>query len=317
MEAKQREESDQQAGVSCRVCGSSDCALLGVPAYRRPTNVAGVAIDVSDLALGHYRCADCRYLFVHPPIPERRLLDCYARAAHGHWATGSTVSTVRNYQRKRELLERHAPGRRILDFGCYDGGFLAYLGEGWDRSGIEPAAEAAQVAAERGVQVLGPTVESLATQTVAGFDVITAFDVVEHLNRPVETLAALSRLMNVGGVMMLETGNSDSWPWRSQQQRYPYCGLVEHVGFFNRSSVQEAARRAGLQMVWFEESVHAQTTIRQRVRGGVQNLVYRGIRAARELGVPLWERAANVALGPFPRSVQRRDHLIAVLRKPE
>jgi len=289
--------------------------LVGPPAYRRPTNVAGVAIDLSDLRLGHYRCNQCGYQFVHPPIPEGRLLDCYARAAGGHWATGPDVAAARNYRRKRELLERHTTGRRVLDFGCYDGGFLAYLGAEWDRAGIEPAALAAKVAANRGVSVLGPTVDSIDTKMVAPFDAVAAFDVAEHLNRPVETFTALARLLKIGGVMIIETGNSDSWPWRKQQQRYPYCGLVEHVGFFNRSSIDEAGRRAGLQLVWFEESIHARVALGQRVRAGIQNVLYRAVRVARTMGAPLGARAADIALGPFPRSIQRRDHLLALLRK--
>src|SRR5215210_4923854 len=89
----------------CRVCGSP-AALVGPPAYRRPTLVAGVPIDISDLSHGHYRCPDCGYAFVHPPVPEDRLLDCYRRAAGGHWETGDDVASARSYARKRDLLDR-------------------------------------------------------------------------------------------------------------------------------------------------------------------------------------------------------------------
>jgi SAM-dependent methyltransferase len=304
-----------RAAPVCRVCGSADCVLVGPPAYRRPPNVAGVPIEVSDLELGHYRCRRCGYGFVHPPIPEDRLLDCYRRAAGGHWTTGGDVAAARNYARKRDLLERHAPGRRVLDFGCYDGGFLVYLGDGWDRAGVEPAAEAAAVAASRGVKMLGPTIESVDPSSVEPFHAVVVFDVMEHLNRPVETLAALGRLTAPGGVVLVETGNSDSWPWRHQRQHYPYCGLVEHVGFFNRSSIEEAGKRAGFQLTVFEESVHTKMPASQRVRSAAYNLAYRALRAAGAAGLPLSARARDLGLGPFPRSVHDRDHFLAVLKK--
>jgi SAM-dependent methyltransferase len=298
------------------VCGSADTVRVGPPAYRRPTNVAGVPIDVSDLASGHYVCLKCRYAFVHPPVPEERLLDCYRRAAGGHWDTGAGVAEARNYARKRELLEQHAPGRRVLDFGCYDGGFLAFLGDGWERYGIEPAAEAARVAASRGVTVLGPTVESVDPATAPPFDAIVVFDVMEHLVRPVGDLQALARLLRPGGAMLVETGNSDSWPWRRQHQRYPYCGLVEHVGFFNRRSIAEAGRRAGMGLEHFEESVHTKAGATQPVAAAAWNLMYRLARAANTAGLPTGSRARDIALGPFPRTVQSRDHFLAVLKKP-
>lgn len=308
-------DAPRAGAPTCRVCGSADCDLVGPPAYRRPTNVAGVPIDVSDLDLGHYRCRVCDYAFVHPPIPEDRLLDCYRRAAGGHWDTGSDVAAARSYARKRELLERHAAGRRVLDFGCYDGGFLAYLGAEWDRAGIEPAAEAAAVAASRGVTVLGPTIESVGPASVDPFHAVVVFDVMEHLNRPVETLAALGRLTAPGGVILVETGNSDSWPWRRQRQRYPYCGLVEHVGFFNRRSIAEAGRRAGFELAAFEESVHTRLGAAVRAGYAAHNLAYRLMRAAAGVGLPLGERGRDVVRGPFPRAVCPRDHFLAVLRK--
>lgn len=303
------------ARPACRVCGAAGAAPIGPPAYRRPTCVAGVPIDVSDLDLRLYRCGGCGYQFVHPPIPEQRLLDCYRRAGGGHWGTGADVAEIRSYARKRDLLRRHAPSRRVIDFGCFDGGFLVYLGEEWERAGIEPAAEAAAVAASRGVRVLGPTVESVPPDVRESFDAVIVFDVMEHLNRPVETLAALGGLLRAGGVILVETGNSDSWPWRRQRNRYPYCGIVEHVGFFNRSSIGEAARRAGLRVEHFEESVHTKVPVRTRLTYGAYNLAYRVLHGLNRAGVPLREWTRNVALGPFPRSVQPRDHFLAVLKK--
>ena len=307
--------TNKLAGPPCRVCGSADTRYLGPPAYRLPAHVAGVPVDLGGLEPGHYRCAACGYSFVDPPVPEERLLDCYRRAAGGHWDTSADVAGARNYGHKRDLLVRHAPGRRVLDFGCYDGGFLAFLGETWDRAGIEPATEAAAVAASRGVRVLGPTVESVDAAATEPFDAVVVFDVMEHLTRPVETLAALARLLRPGGVMLVETGNSDSWPWRRQRQRYPYCGLVEHVGFWNRSSIAEAGRRAGMELAHFEDSVHTAASASQRLRNGLHNVFYRGLRLARFARLPMGRGANDIAMGPFPRTIQPRDHFLAVLRR--
>ena len=319
-----RAARDGAGVVRCRVCGSGDCVDCGPPAYRLPTRVAGVDIDVSDLPLTHRLCRDCSYRFVNPVIPEDRLLDCYRRAPKHHWGTEPELADNRFYARKRELLERLAPGRRVLDFGCYDGGFLQYLGTGWDVAGIEPSEDAARVAQSRGIRILGPTIESVAPQSVEPFDAIVVFDVIEHLNEPVETLRALARLLRPGGIMLIETGDTDAPHFARAGRLYPYCGLVEHVGFFNRRSIDQAGRRAaGLELALFERSVHSQYgrggTLRHLAgAAGVRAYIaaYWLLRGLRTLRAPLPARARDVAAGPVPRTTDLQNHFLAVLRKP-
>jgi SAM-dependent methyltransferase len=309
--------------VRCRVCGSTDCTDCGPPAYRLPTRVAGVGIDVSDLPLTHQLCRSCSYRFVHPVIPERRLLDCYRRAPKHHWGTEPALAESRFYARKRQLLERLAPGRRVLDFGCYDGGFLQYLGEPWDVAGIEPSEDAAHVAQSRGIRIIGPTVEAVAAGSVEPFDAVVVFDVIEHLNEPVEMLRALSRLLKPGGIVLIETGDTDAPHFARAGKLDPYCGLVEHVGFFNRRSIAEAGRRAGgLELAHFERSVHSQfESSRLRIAAGqalarAYIAAYWTLRSLRAARVPMPRRARDIAAGPIPRTTDALNHFLAVLRKP-
>ena len=44
--------------------------------------------------------------------------------------------------------------------------------------------------------------------------------------------------------------------------------------------------------------------------------MYRLARAANSAGLPPGARARDIALGPFPRTLQPRDHFLAVLKKP-
>jgi SAM-dependent methyltransferase len=306
----------------CPVCQGRDTAVVGPPLYREPTTVAGVAIDLSDLDLVWRRCAGCGYQFIHPGVPEDRLLACYARAATGHWGTANAdYGVVRFYEQKKQVLERFAPGKRVLDFGCFDGGFLAYLGSAYEKFGIEPSADAARVAATRGVTILGATAaEAVATTETRGspvaaqLDAVVSFDVFEHLNDPVATLRDLRKLLAPGGIMLIETGDSDTPVWRRLGTRYPYACYIEHVGLFNRRSIAEAARRAGMSLVHFENTEHHVIELGDRVRFRLYGLAYSLLRAADRLHLPLpSRRLREIARGPMPRVVAR-DHFLAVLK---
>ena len=300
---------------TCPVCSGGDIAIVGRPLYRHPTKVAGVAIDLSDLDLTWRRCVACGYQFIHPGIPEDRLLACYAGATTGHWGTGDNYGALRFYDEKKRVLEQFTPGKRVLDFGCFDGGFLAYLGDAYEKFGIEPSADAARVATSRGVTMLGPTAAA-AIQSNAGprdFDAIVSFDVFEHLNDPLATLRDLRKLLGPGGIMMIETGDTDTPLWRRLGTRYPYAACVDHVGLFNRTSIAEAGRRAGMSLVHYQTSDHHVIAMRLRIGYQMRNAAQAVLRRIDALKIPLPARLRVAARGPMPRSTVA-DHFLAVLR---
>src|SRR5437773_387856 len=202
----------QPADIACPVCGARDTISCGPPAYIRPTRVAGVAIDLSDLQLLHRRCASCGFRFVHPPIPAERLLNCYQLSPAQQYGTvGQDVAAGRRYARKKELLDQWVGGsRRVVDIGCFDGGFLTFLGAGWDKFGVEPSAAAAVASRERGIQIIAPTLQAVPQEFCGSFDAAIALDVIEHLSDPVTELRLIARLIKPGGILMIETGNTDS-----------------------------------------------------------------------------------------------------------
>jgi SAM-dependent methyltransferase len=301
--------------LRCPVCESTQCILLGPPARRLPTLVAGVPIDISDLQQKFVRCLTCDYAFIEPCIPEARLLDCYHRSSGHHWSTDDSVASSRFYDRKRAILLKHLnSGKRVLDFGCYDGGFLAYLGEGFDRYGIEPSDSAAQRAGQCGVKIIGPTIEAIRPGSVEPFDGIVSFDVMEHLPQPVPVLRSLRSLLKPGGILMIETGNYNAPRFRKLGPLYYYASIVEHVGFFDQQSIEEAGRRAGLRVVHFEKSVHSGGPNRPWLERFI-NGVYWTLRGLRKMHVPLPARWSRIASGAAPRRVDLQDHFIAVLQR--
>ncbi|MEA2707756.1 MAG: hypothetical protein QOF78_357 [Phycisphaerales bacterium] len=303
--------------VSCPVCGGADVSIIGPPVHRQPTRVAATPIDLSDLALTWRRCDACGYQFIHPPIPQDRLLACYAQAAAGHWGTDEKIGELRFYSAKTRLLERFAPGKRVLDFGCFDGGYLASLGPAYERFGIEPSVDAARIAQQRGVTMLGPTVSAAIDAAQAGgvapMHAIVCFDVFEHLSDPVATLRDLRRLLAPGGVTLIETGDTDSPSFKRHGVRYTYAGLVEHVGLFNESSMRAAGRAGGYELVHFERAWHHIITARQQAEYRLYNAAYHVLRGLDRMKAPLPARLKRVARGPLPWGTQA-DHFLAVLR---
>jgi SAM-dependent methyltransferase len=300
--------------VACPVCQSTQTEDMGPPIHRRPTVVAGIPIDLADLPLRHRHCSVCGYWFVWPRIPFERLLACYSQSVN-EWGTGTEVAQRRNYDHKKALLEQYAPAKSALDFGCYDGGFLDLLGPEWRKAGIEPSASAAAKAKERGVEIIGSSLETTDLSPYAGqFGAVVIFDVMEHIPDPVGDLRRLREVLMPGGVMLIETGDTGSPDYGRFGKYHPYCGIAEHIGFFNRKSIDFAARRADLTLEHFEPSLHFNYYPGDRyfswyIRG------YQMLRFLRKLHLPMSQRFRDIAEGPVPRGTGVMDHFLAVLRR--
>ena len=98
---------------------------------------------------------------------------------------------------------------RILDVGAGDGVFLDVASDlGWKGIGIEPAGIREQRQKElicKGITLVQGTFDELPPDV--RFDVITLWDVIEHVDEPIGLLKAVYGRLKPDGIVLLETGN--------------------------------------------------------------------------------------------------------------
>jgi 2-polyprenyl-3-methyl-5-hydroxy-6-metoxy-1,4-benzoquinol methylase len=189
-------------------------------------------LDASRSRAGRLSCTNAG-LGIHPDIFA--CLECgmvFNEPAEGHLAEyeetadpeylAQRESRRRTYARELDRLERHAPGRELLDVGCHSGFFLEQARErGYRVSGVEPSRWAVEHArGALGLEVFHGSVEDF--EPARPFDVITMWDVIEHLTDPVRVLAKLHRLLRPGGLLAFTTHNLDSLAARALRGRYPF-----------------------------------------------------------------------------------------------
>ncbi|MCU0701393.1 MAG: class I SAM-dependent methyltransferase [Myxococcaceae bacterium] len=110
----------------------------------------------------------------------------------------------------RETLRRHLPKngseRRILDAGCGTGPNIAMLTEFGTVWGVEASPLALEAARRRvgtSAHVSLGTLPGLGLEPELMFDVITLFDVLEHLDEPVSALGELRARLAPGGRLLV------------------------------------------------------------------------------------------------------------------
>ncbi len=140
------------------------------------------------------------------------------------------------------------PPGRLLDVGCGSGAYGAgLLALGWQVDGIEPDPEAAAQARRAGLRIQNCPLEQ-ATLPSAGYEVITLWHVLEHLDDPVAGLRHLYPALRPGGLLIVETPNLAALMARLTGPYWFHLDLPRHRFHFTPASLRLALEQAGFRV---------------------------------------------------------------------
>ncbi len=80
------------------------------------------------------------------------------------------------------------------------------------------------------------------------FQVITLFDVIEHVHSPNQALASVHRWLSPGGLLVMSLPNVDSWVAKAMGKHWVLL-LREHLWYFSPDTVARLLQRAGFELV--------------------------------------------------------------------
>jgi SAM-dependent methyltransferase len=197
------------------------------------------------------QCESCGTRFVpegHVELP--RYDEAYFAGACSDGGYGGYVADralVRaNFERRLRWLLPLATGRCLLDVGAAYGLFVeAAAHAGFDAIGLEPAPACADFARrELDVEVRTGRIED-AELPAEAFDVVTMFDVIEHLADPAAAVRRVRTLLRPGGLLIVETGDRDAALARLMGSGWYFYDPPQHVTFFSRASLEGMLVRSG------------------------------------------------------------------------
>jgi 2-polyprenyl-3-methyl-5-hydroxy-6-metoxy-1,4-benzoquinol methylase len=196
------------------------------------------------------RCSACSCVWLKsPPKPEDMGVH-YDEDYHRAIMVAGEKSAPSRWQRQRDVIFRNKQSGSILDLGCSAGGFLGTMkGESWKLFGIEmEATTAAKAKAATGAEVfVGDAVD--APFAAESFDVITCFDVLEHVYRPRQFLTKVLEWLKPGGIFYVALPNIDSWEARMLGTYWYGLELPRHLFHFSPRSLRSVMTSIGFQEI--------------------------------------------------------------------
>jgi 2-polyprenyl-3-methyl-5-hydroxy-6-metoxy-1,4-benzoquinol methylase len=158
---------------------------------------------------------------------------------------------VRRVLRGHDPLLGSAQRGRILDMGCGNGEFLRRMGElGWETYGTDSSPAAVQLATRFARDVrLARASEPVFEEKQ--FDVVTMFNVFEHVPDPIETLVEVRRILKDGGTLILEVPNVQSLAFRIVKRNWIGLDVPRHLYHYSPKALIALAQAQGFQVERF------------------------------------------------------------------
>lgn len=209
---------------ACLSCGSTDLNPLGAE-YEHAYLV---------------KCASCGLVFGKRIPSETDLQHHYAQ-----YVRDNSISpiTVKRYEELLEQFESFRKTNRILDIGCGDGHFLAVAKrKGWEVVGTEYTDEAVKVCRAKGITIHQGDIRTFSSDA---FDVITSFEVLEHINNGPEHIRKISELLRKDGLFYFTTPNFNSFSRRWLGGKWKIIEYPEHLTYYTVRTISKLLQQNG------------------------------------------------------------------------
>lgn len=174
------------------------------------------------------------------------------RSAYIHYKSDKPY-IIENMKKFLRQIQKIKSTGTLLDIGCAMGYFITLArGYGYDAYGVEPSGFAYSEAR----RILDGRVKHGTLENVQyprhSFDIVTMFDVFEHLNTPQEDLRKLHTMLKKDGIIVIATGDTDSALAKLLKRRWTFYAPPQHLFFFNRKNLMTLLRKEHFEPIrWF------------------------------------------------------------------
>lgn len=240
--------------VPCNLCGTNNYTIVYESRYENQT-----AEDLKEkfkssgdetLIDQVVQCQNCGLIYTNPRIKADLILKGYSEGSDETFAS-QAAARERTFERCLNTIEKSTNKKRgkILDVGTATGSFLSIAKKrGWDVEGLEPNTWLCAWAKEHyGLSIKSRTIfeQHYPAET---FDVITLWDVLEHVPDPKKVLQECNRILKKDGFLVVNYPDIGSWIARLMGRKWVFL-LSVHLYYFTPDTMRKMLGKNGFSLI--------------------------------------------------------------------
>jgi 2-polyprenyl-3-methyl-5-hydroxy-6-metoxy-1,4-benzoquinol methylase len=252
------EISELLEDVPCQNCGSTQCKTIASARY--PQSISKkYLISIYSASSTHslfdavVQCANCGLVYLNPRLRGDLIIESYSSSEDSTFIR-QNPERIATFTRSLERLgasygitPQNSP--RVLDVGCAGGAFPKAAHDlGFEAIGVEPS----RWLVEQGRSLYGLDLRAglLQEQRFAdqSFDLVSLWDVIEHLPDAGGVMKEVHRLLRPGGHLIVNCPDYGSWARKILGKKWPMF-LSVHLLYFTRTTIADFLRRRKFEVV--------------------------------------------------------------------
>lgn len=226
--------------VNCRVCNSKNHSFLF-----KKYNYSIV------------KCLNCGLVFTNFNPPENFFDKFYSQSyfqkgdqKRGYKDyQGEEIALKETFKKRIDLLNLPSTGK-VLDVGCAYGYFLNTIDSNWHKFGVEVSTHASKIAKKQNPK--GKIINDVLKKNQFKshqFDLISLWDVIEHLEDPKQTIKLSHSFLKKDGLLAITTGDVSSFFAKLQGSNWHLFNPPQHLSYFSPSTIRKLLKESGFKNI--------------------------------------------------------------------
>lgn len=188
------------------------------------------------------RCNTCSFVFAAKIPTEVELVKHYEGYGRNDYL--SPITVIR-YNEILDYLEKYRKTNNLIDVGCGIGLFAEVaIKRGWNVYGTEYTDEAIEINRQKGVNMMQGKLNAN-NYSPDFFDAITSFEVIEHINNPIEEMNNFYKILRKGGIVYITTPNFNSLSRNLLKNDWTVITYPEHLSYYTPKTLKHLMQECG------------------------------------------------------------------------
>lgn len=233
------------------------CKLKNIEKAFSSSNIHGREIINQSEKFDVFRCNNCSVFFLDVKI-DKHYYDKYYTTdyykSNFNRLINLFLTLLGNFSshRKQQYILNKFPQKKkvkLLDIGCGTGEFLKSLNiVRFDRFGVEINPIGAKLCRKNGLKIFNEDI-LVKDFREEKFDVMTLWQVLEHINNPSGLFAKAHRILNKDGLLVFQVPNSNSLGFKIGKKYWFHLDSPRHVWIPNEASIELLCNMAGFNLI--------------------------------------------------------------------